>query len=169
MGVANTKALAISNADQLYPKVLSASYLGKCAVYTAVGKVLVDAADSTGSVYRFARIPSGARIQRIDIFSEALSGLTAADVGVYNPQNEVGGDGAVVNDNLFADSVDLSVAQSEPYDVIFNNLGISNMEKRVWELLGLLKDPNVQYDLCITADTISSSAGYLAVRVEFVV
>ncbi len=105
----------------------------------------------------------------MEIFSDAITGFTSAKVGLYTPQDQSGNAGAVVSDNLFAASVDLSVAQTEPYDVIFNNLGIENIEKRVWELLALSADPQVFYDITIKSVTQSGGAGTLSMRLEYAI
>jgi hypothetical protein len=169
MGAVTVKATAISNADQLSPKISSASYLGKSPVFGAVGTLAVGASDSAGSIYRFCRVPSGSRIHRMDIFSDAISGFSSATVGLYDIQDASGNAGAVVSGSLFASGVDLSVAQTEPYDVLFNNLSIANMEKRVWELLGLTADPFKFYDVSIVSVTQSGAAGNLSMSLEFVI
>jgi hypothetical protein len=169
MGAVTVKATAISNADQLYPKVSSGAYLTKGSLFSAVGTLEVGASDSAGSVYRFARIPSGARVHSLDIFSDAIAGFTSASVGIYAPQDTSGNDGAAVSASLFGTGIDLSVAQTEPYDVVFNNLGIENMEKRVWELLGLSADPHVMYDVVIQSVTQTGGAGTLSMRLEYAI
>lgn len=169
MGVVTVKATAISNADQLYPKVLSAPYLTRGNILCAAGTLPVGASDSVGSLYRFCRVPSGARIHNMEIFSDAITGFSSASVGLYAPQDSAGNAGAVVNASLFGSGIDLSVAQTEPYDVIFNNLGISNIEKRVWELLALSADPQVFYDVTIKSVTQTGGAGNLSMRLEFAI
>lgn len=169
MGVVNTKATAITNMDQIFPRVQSSPTITKGSLFCAAGQLAVAATDSSGSVYRFCRIPSSARIHNLEIFSDAISGFTSGTVGLYNPQDSGGNAGAVVSGALFGTGIDFSVAQTEPYDVIFNNLSIANIEKRVWELLGLSADPFIPYDVCIVGTTLSSSSGNLAMRMAYAI
>lgn len=169
MGAVTVKSTAISNADQLYPKVPVGSYLGKGELFSAAGTLEVGSNDSAGSLYKFARIPSGARLHELKIFSDAITGFSSAKVGLYNIQDTSGNDGAVASDNLFGSGIDLSVAQTEPYDVIFNNLGIENVEKRIWELLGLSSDPQVMYDITIKSVTQTGGAGTLSMIVAYTI
>ncbi len=169
MGVVNTKASAITNADAIYPYVLSAPYLTKGALFCAAGKVATTATDSAGSLYKFIRIPSGARIHNMEIFSDAITGMSSNTVGLYDIQDRSSNQGAAVSAALFATGIDLSVAQTEPYDVIFNNLGISNIEKRVWELLGLSADPFKFYDVTIVSTNGSTAIGNLAMRMAYTI
>lgn len=169
MGAVTVKSTAITNADQLFPKVPSASYLGKGTLYSAVGTLEVGASDSAGSVYRLARIPSGARLHELKLLTDAITGFTSASVGIYAPQDQSGNAGAVVSSTLFGSGIDVSVQQTEPYDVIFNNLGIENVEKRVWELVGLTRDPQVFYDLAVVSVTQSGGAGTLSMIVAYTI
>jgi len=169
MGVANTKSTGITNSDAGFPSVHNNNFLVKGPMYCAAGTAAVVAADASGSVYRFARVPSGCRVHGMRIFSDAISGATSATVGLYNIQDTAGNQGAAVSAALFATGIDLSVAQTEPYDVIFNNLGISNVEKRLWELLGLSADPMIMYDICVVGTTLSSSSGNIAMQIEFTI
>lgn len=169
MGAVTVKSTAIGNADQLYPRVPSPPYLSKGSIFCAAGTLEVGVADSAGSLYRFVRLPSSARIHNMEIFSDAIAGFTSAKVGLYAPQDTSGNAGGLVSDALFGAAIDLSVAQTEPYDVIFNNLGIENMEKRIWELLGLTADPMVSYDVTVKSVTQSGGAGTLSMRLEFTI
>lgn len=169
MGAVTVKATAITNADQAYPKVLSSGFLTKGPMFCAAGTLEVGVADSAGSVYRFARIPSGAKIHRMDLFSDAITGFSSASVGLYLPQDSAGTDGASVSAALFGTGLDLTAVQTEPYDVIFNNLDIANIEKRVWEMLGLTSDPFLFYDVVVKSITQSGGAGTLSMRLDYTV
>lgn len=166
MGVANTKSTAVTNADTSQPHTQSPSYIEKGAVLVSVGTVEVAAADDNGSVYRLARVPSSARVHRIDIVSDAIAAGTVYDVGVYKTAQNAGG--VVVDADLFAANLDLSAGNTVPVDITFAARDIADIEKRVWELLGLSADPHIEYDICLTGDTVGTGAGTISLRVEFV-
>lgn len=164
MAVANTKSTSVTNADTSQPRVETQPWLQRSPLLASVGVVSVAAADDDASVYRAVRIPSGARIQRIEIIGEAITGMTDVDVGLYARN-----DGAVADADLFASSIDLSQGNTLPREITFEALDVSDLEKRLWSLLGLAKDPFTEYDICLTANTVGSGAGDIAIRVEFVI
>jgi hypothetical protein len=163
MAVANTKSTAITNADAS-PRVPNSSYLEAGVLRVAVGTVEVAAADDDGSVYRFCRIPSGARVQRIQILNDALTGATVYDVGLYKTAAD---GGAAADADVFATNVDISAGNAVPLDVTFEALDIIKIEKRAWEILNLTSDPFLEYDVCMTGDTVGSGAGTISMRVEY--
>lgn len=166
MGVANTKSTAITNADATQPRVINPSYLAGGVLKISSGIAEVAAADDNGSVYRMVRLPSNAVIYRLEVLNDVIAGGTAYDVGIY--RTAIDG-AAAVNDDVFADAIDMTMARTLPLDAMFEVLGIENVEKRLWELAGLTADPMIEYDLCFTADTVGTGAGTLAMRVVWTV
>lgn len=166
MAVANTKASAISLADESQPRVYSQSWVERGQPIVSVGTVEIAAADDNNSVYRFVRIPSGARVHKIEIMCDAITGGTDFNLGVYRTATN---GGAVVDDNLFADALDLSAQVTVPVEITFDQVDIINIEKRVWELLALTADPHTEYDICLTGITVGTGAGTVSLRVTTVV
>lgn len=166
MAVANTKSTAIANADATQPRVQTQSWIERGSPIIAVGTVEVAVADDDNSVYRFARIPSGARVHKIELMSDAIAGATDYNLGLYKPAYT--GGGAVVDDNLFADALDFSSGNTIPVEVTFDQVDIANIEKRVWELLGLTADPHTEYDLALTGIVAGTGAGTISMRVTYI-
>ena len=166
MAVANTKSTHITNADAT-PPTLTNSHISNAVKREAVGTVEVAAADDDGSVYRLARVPSSARVSTVQLACDALTGATVADIGLYKTAKE---GGAVVDADLFASNVDISAGVAfTDYTYEATATNIVQVEKRLWELLGLTADPQIDYDVCVTLDTAGSGAGTLAMRVEYVI
>src|SRR3990167_1747900 len=166
MAVVNTKSPAISRADERQPRVDTPSHIQAGSPVIAVGTVEISSADDDTSVYRFVRIPSGARVNKIEALTDAITGGTDYNLGLYKPA-DVGG-GAVVDDNLFADALDLSSGNTIPVEVTFDQQDIADIEKRVWELLGLSADPHTEYDVALTAVTAGTGAGTVSLRMTYV-
>lgn len=166
MAVANTKSTAVANADEMQPRVQTQSHIQAGSSVVSVGTVEVAAADSDNSVYRLVRVSSGARVHKLEFMSDAIAGGTDFNLGLYKPANV--GNGAVVDDNLFADALDFSSGNTVPVEVTFDQIDIDDIEKRVWELLGLASDPHTEYDVALTGITVGTGAGTISVRVEFV-
>jgi len=164
MTVANTRSTAISNRDAL-PRVPSPAHLVRGSLFEGVGTVQVAAADDNGSVYRLARLRSSDRVSQLTLFSDAITGATAFDLGVYRTADD---GGAAVDDDLFATALDLSAAQAGT-EVLYEAgaARIDQIEKRLWERLGLSADPQVDYDLALTGDTVGTGAGTISLRVRF--
>lgn len=162
MAVANTKSTLITNDDQNQPRVLNPSYLSGANLRISSGCASVAAADDDTSTYRMIRVPSSAAIYRMEVMNDAITGGTDFDLGVYKAA--VNG-GAVVSAALFASKIDMSTVRTLPMDAMFENLALSNCEKRLWEYLGLSADPMIDYDLVFTANTCGTAAGVLALRV----
>ena len=164
MAIANTNSLAIANRDGA-PRIASPAHLVRGPLFEAVGAVEVAAGDDNGSVYRFARLRSSDRVSEIRLWADAITGGTAFDVGLYRTAAE---GGAAVDDDLFGSAIDLSGGVAG-VDVTFESAStdIAKVEKRIWELLGLSADPQLDYDLALTGDTVGSAAGSVSLRVRF--
>ncbi|MBI1406169.1 MAG: hypothetical protein GC145_08600 [Caulobacter sp.] len=164
MAIANSKSTAISNRDSS-PRVPSPAHLVRGPLFEAVGTAEVAAADDNGSVYRMARLRSSDRVSQIRVWSDAITGGTAFDLGLYRTADD---GGAAVDDDLFASALDFSSAVGGT-DVTYEAAASNHdkIEKRLWELLGLSADPQIDYDLAFTADTVGSAAGTVSLRVRF--
>lgn len=165
MAVVNTKSNAITNADAS-PRVANSSYLEAGLLRNSCGTVEVAAADSDGSVFRFVRLPSGARIKSIRVFADAITGGTSFDCGIY--RNALDG-GAVVDADAFASAVDLSAGSTSGVELVFEAQDIANIEKRLWEVAAATADPFYEYDICLTANTVGTAAGTISLSVDYVV
>lgn len=163
MAVSALKTTAITlgdntppNAAELPPLITTAGRLNQ-----SVGTLETLAADSIGSTYRLIRIPSNARIGSILIANDAMT-AGAGSLGLYDIA-AVGG--AVVSVALFGTGISLASA------VAYTNQYLPDIalcEKRVWELLGLAKDPGKAYDITLTLTTAVTAAGTLSARADFV-
>lgn len=163
MAVANTKSTAITNADATQPRVQGQTWIQGALPWVAVGTAEVAAADDNDSVYRFLRVPSGARIHKLEIASDAITGGSDYNFGVYKPG------GAIVSGSLFADALDMSIGNTVPVEITFAAVDLADAEKRLWELLGLSADPMVEYDICATGITVGTGAGTILLRAEWVI
>lgn len=164
MAVANTKSTAITNQDAS-PKVLNNPFVEDGLLHSSVGTVETAAADDDGSVYRFVRVPSNARIKSIKVFCDAITSGTVFDCGLYSTADD---GGAVVDADCYATNVDLSTAITTGTEIAFEARDIANAEKRVWEDGALTSDSFKYYDICLTGDTVGSAAGTLTLQVDYV-
>lgn len=167
MAVVNTLSTAITNADAS-PRVANSSYIECGKLRSSVGTVEVATGDSVGSVYRFCRLPSGARVVSIRIFCDALGGSSAYDCGIY--QTAANG-GAVVDADSFGSAVSTVSAITVGTEIRFEAADIAQVEKRIFEQAGiaLSADPYISYDLALTTTAVAASAGTISLVVQWVI
>ncbi len=117
-------------------------------------------ADSTSSTYRMFRIGSWMRAHQLLLSCDALS-AGAVNIGLW--RTTVDG-GAVVDADFFASAQSVASALNQTnvtYEAndAATNMGINEAEKRIWEVLGLTTDPNLEYDVVIQPSTALGAAG----------
>lgn len=167
MAVANTKSTDVTNADAAPPALSHRLYAGYRPV-RSINTCAVLAADDDGSVYRFKRVRSDAIIAYVGVLNDAITSGTDYDFGVYRTAAD---GGAVVDADLIADGVDMSSARVAELSVRFHDTGTAKIEefyKPLWQLLGLSSDPQIEYDLAWTANTVGSAAGDITTIIELV-
>jgi hypothetical protein len=182
MAVVNSKSVLVSNYDA-QPRVLSSGYIAGANDTICVASVTTVATDSIGSTYRFGFIPSGVRLEDIQLMCDATT-AGIWDVGVYcNTQQGGTFTTAGVPTTVAAGAVPAADAQE-----IFNDNGMStaaaqatwasvyrpsilgagflaaNCTLRVWELLGLSVDPFYEFHLVLTATTAPTAVGVITLQ-----
>jgi hypothetical protein len=163
MAVVNTLATAVSNADA-QPMVVNPAYAQNGPLKRFGGTVEKAAGDSDTSTYRIARLRSGDVLHTMTLFNDALAGATSVKVGLYRTAAD---GGAAVSDALFATGLSLASASTTGTSILFNNQDIANVNKRLWEALGLSADPQIEYDLVVTLATAGGAAGTISVHGTF--
>lgn len=155
MAVENLKSAAITNADAT-PLVLTNARIMAGAMREAIGTKQASASASIASTYTLCRVPSNARISEVILSCDAFDTTGAADVGVYQTADN---GGAVVDADFFASAVVLTTAL--PNTAVTHEsgvFGIEDVEKPLWEALGLTADPMRDYDIALTL-TAANGAG----------
>jgi hypothetical protein len=133
---------------------------------SAAGTVEVTTADS-GSTYRMFQVPSNARMHRLLVYTDAAIVALLADIGLYKTTAD---GGAVVDADFFASAADLSTAAENGTDVTHESgvYNIDDVEKTLWEGLGLSSDPGIFYDVVITSTTAATTGGTVSLKGEYV-
>jgi hypothetical protein len=119
--------------------------------------------DSIGSTYRFFRVGSWMRPVTLTLYCDALTG-GAADLGLYRAAAD---GGALVDADLFASAQSIASANATGIQARFEADDVANVEKRIWELLGLTADPNLEYDVALTLTAGISASGTIALQGAF--
>ena len=129
-----------------------------------IGTVEAVTADDTASTYRFFRIGSWMRPVSLTLFNDALGAGSAIDLGLYRTAAD---GGAFVSQALFASAVSLVTANTVGQELRFEADDLANAEKRIWELLGLSNDPNLEYDVTAKVQTAITAGGTISLRGMF--
>lgn len=185
MAVVNTLSTMISNYDA-NPRVLTSGFLAGGGDSITVATVGAGATDSIGSTYRFGFISSGVRVQDIQLMNDATT-AGIWQVGIYDNDTQActtvtGGVQTtaavsvvpVANANLiFGVGVSTAAANLQWKSVYAPTVlaganAATNAQKRVWELLGLDKDPFYMFHLVLTATTAPTSAGNISLQYSWV-
>lgn len=173
MAVNHLKSTPISNADALIivPNPVGGGAPGPKREVT--GSVVAGAGDSINSTYRFARVPTNAKVKQIRISNQAQA-VGAMDVGVYYPTTGPTGlpdlAANAISQALFASAVDLSAAINATD--ITNESGSYTIDKwnqPLWQAAGLTSDPGGFFDIVGTLTTaVTTGTGIVGLSVEFV-
>lgn len=171
MAVVTTKSAAVTNADAATQTNNSQKIAGG-RLREDVGTLEAVSGDSIGSVYRLARIKSGSRISRVLLTCDAIT-TCAGDIGVYDVTSV--NSGAVIDADFFASARSLAVAidhadvthEADPADA-GAGYGFADVEKPLWQALGLTADPNKLYDIALTLTAAAGSAGTVSLKVQYV-
>ena len=163
MAVVAIKSAALTNRDAT-PKVLNNPNAGNAGIVrNTFGRVTSTSGDSTGSVYRCVEVPSNARVKSVRLFTTALGGSAAADIGVY--RNTADG-GAVVTAAVFATATTLvsAVAGTE----MAATITIAKREQPLWQAAGMSADPGGTLDIALTLTAASAASTDVGLDVDYV-
>lgn len=171
MAVVNTKATAVTNGDASSQTNNSMKIDGG-RLREKVGTVEAANGDSIASTYRMARVKSGDRISRILLSCDAIT-TCAGDVGIYDIASV--NSGAVVDADFFASAQSLASAlvnsdithEADAADA-GAGFGLADVEKPLWQALGLSSDPGKLYDIVVTLTAAAASAGTISLKVQYV-
>ncbi len=168
MGTEALKSGAITNRDAS-PRTRSGAFLSGGIVRESVGTVEMTTSSDAGSTYRMCSVPSNARISQILLYSDDVGNAGLVDIGIY--QTTANG-GLVVDADHFASAVDVNNAALNGVDVTYEagtTAGqIDDIEKALWEQLGLSADPCRDYDVVLTSTQAAGTGGTLSLRVRYV-
>lgn len=148
--------------DNATPKVINPSTKVRGHVNQSAAMTTYVSGDSAPSLNRILRVPSSARVSKLEISHLAFTTAGAVDVGLhYIPGETPLGttDGAAVDADFFASAKALTAAE--------DNVDITNESttytpakqmQPIWQAVGLTADPRCDFHLTSTvATTINST------------
>lgn len=158
---------AYQNADVAAGKKAVALLSQGAQLIVMIESFEVAAADDNNSIYRVFKNVNPFYVPiKLDISCDAITGMSDVNVGLYKNLEQ---GGAVIDDNVFGDAIDLSsaVTRTVPKDGLVS-VNIADAEKTIWELAGdTLNNHDLGYDICLTAIAAASTAGTILVVGHF--
>lgn len=164
MAVVNVKSSVVTNLDAV-PTVKSNRLALGGAIRSAFGVAAFASSDAT-SVARVLRLPSRAKVTRVEYASDDLGTGGTIDIGLHRTTAD---GGAVVSVAFFASALNTDSAAVARSDVTYEagTFVIANSGKALWDALTLTADPGVDYDVTVTRNT-ATGTGNVALWIEYV-
>lgn len=170
MAVVTTKSTAVTAGDAA-SQTLTAQKVHGGRLRESIGVIEAVSGDSIASIYRLVRVDSGDRIDRVLLSCDAIT-TCAGDIGVYDITSVNAG--AVIDVDFFASAQSLATAlvhtdvthEADPADA-GAGYGLADVEKPLWQALGLASDPGKQYDIAVTLTAAAGSAGTIGLKVIY--
>jgi hypothetical protein len=148
------------------PRVRNEPYNYAVMKSTGVGILEVSTATDADDVLRFVRIKSNAAVRAVWLSCDAIASAGAVNVGIYQTLDN---GGAVVDADFFASAQVVTTALSRAKITHESGVyGIEDLDKPLWEALGLTVDPGIWYDIAATVTTDMGGAGTLCLEAVFV-
>lgn len=167
MGVSTLYSNQITNRDAS-PRVIDDANITKGVLVETVGTLETVAADASASKYYFCSIPSNARVSYVKLFCDSSGTAGAMDIGLWK-STQYGG--AVADQDFFASAQSIATESKVGIDVTHESaaFGLEDVEKPVWEALGLSADPMITYDIVGYVTTAIVDAGTLSIKCGYVI
>lgn len=170
MGVVNTLSNAITNRDAS-PALANKSIIEGGMLRESVATVEVATGDSSTSTYRLMQVPSNARVSQLLIDSDDMGTGTLADFGLFDT---TANGGSVVDADFFASAVSLKDGILTASDVTHEanagtGLNRDDIEKPIWQALGLSSDPRKFYDVVAQLTADADTGGTLSAKLRYVI
>ena len=148
------------------PRVANDPWTNAVLKTTGLGLLEVSTSETSTAQLRFCRVRSNAVVRQVNLYCDAVSTSGAIDIGLYQTDDN---GSAVVDADFFA-SAQVVTSALTGSNVAHESAvyGIEDLEKPLWEALGLSADPQIDYDVVGTVTTNMGGAGTIGVEVVYV-
>jgi hypothetical protein len=163
--MANVNSTLVSNLAAT-PRVRNEPWNDARMKSTGVGILEVSTGEDAGDILRFVRIRSNAVVRAVWLSCDAIASAGAVNIGIYQTLEN---GGAVVDADFFASAQVVTTALSRAKVTHESGVyGIEDLDKPLWEALGLDADPGISYDIAATVTTDMGGAGTLCLEAVYV-
>ena len=168
---------AYVDANLALGKIGNAALISGAVEVKAIQSFTIGASDSASSVYRvFKGIPSDAIITSLKILNDAVAGVTAGLIGLYDVL-DFDGKGAIIGSgnqlNAGFGFNSANTIASAPAEAL-TAVTIANREKQLWELAAQTQAPGAAgpkapaYDICLTMPSMTTNTANICIIMTYV-
>lgn len=158
------------NSDIVNGNLAVSAYFSGAGMWGLNALVAVAAADDDTSKYRIAKVPATWTPFSIVATNTEITSGTDYDLGLYYTL-EGALEGAVTTGgkDVLADGIDMSSARAEGSGIsMLSAVAVADAQKPIWELAGdTIDNHQSSYDIVLTANTVGSAAGTIALKALF--
>jgi len=170
MATADLKSAMITARD-VTPKTLVNPYTNAPSK-SAAGLVTCASTGDSGSIYKFCTVPSNCYVRAVLLTCVDIGTTTVADFGCYygSVSNAGTAAGTVIDADFFGSAVSLKDGALTASNITHESgvYTVANLEKPLWQALGLSSDPNCDIDICATLTAACDGSGAVFVEVRYV-
>ena len=165
MAVVNLKSQPITDRDAV-PAVKGLSALQGGILKAVAATIEIATGNTNASTYHMFSLPSNAIVHSLKVYSDDMGANTVTNIGLH--RNTVDGN-AVVDADFFASALSLKDGALNGVDILRESAVYApeDIEKPLWEALGLASDPNVIYDVVATLTVTADTGGTLSLAAEY--
>lgn len=160
----NQNSLIITNRDSNPVALTSANNGSMGNAFSTYGHVPVTTGEVSGNILRLLQLPSNARLNEVSLYSTALGGTCAGNIGFY--RNTRDGGAIVGSGNQLGSAVSLVSAVNGAEQS--GSITPITRAQPLWQVLGFAADPRTTFDLAITLTANVAAAGSVGIEVGYV-
>ncbi len=160
----NQTSQILVNRDSVNTTLNNANQGSRGTLNVTYGHVPVTTAEVSTNILRLVEVPSNARLFEVALYSTALGGSCAGNIGFYRNIRE--GGAIVGSGNTLGSAVSLvsplnGARQSGTITPVLRS-------QPLWQILGFAADPRTTFDLAITLTANVATAGSVGTEVAYV-
>lgn len=160
----NQNSLIITNRDASSVALTNANNGAMGSNFSTYGHVPVTTGEIAGNILRLATIPSNARLTEVSLYSTALGGTCAGNIGFY--RNTRDGGAIIAGGNTLGSAVSLVSAVNGAEQV--GSITPVQRAQPLWQVLGFAADPRTTFDLAITLTVAVTTPGSVGIEAGYV-
>ena len=179
MAVVTTLSQSITNADTVPPVFNTAGEGAQAPLLHINDIVTVAATDSIGSTYKLVRLPTGAHVKAVTLYSVGCTTMTAdidvmfSDAPSDGTPTNLGGtipQIAAANNKLFGAAESMAaLPRTDVTHANATNYPLGSTNQPLWAVLGYASDPGGLFDIVLSTVVAPTVAGTVAAHVDYCV
>lgn len=176
--MAALKSTLLTNRDAV-PALRTDAFISGGVMKQSYGFVFTGASDAAGTTYRLCSVPSDTRLNSLEYAKDTLGSGCFLDVAVWYPTAIPVGGGSFLSSQLGGVCISSSNFLTNIADAAQNTwstlTSLANtrqeanfQEMPLWQMLGMVSDPEISLDIGFSVRLAVASAGYVGMKATYV-